>query len=144
MDPKEFLRLAEELSKRTDDEAAKRTSVGRSYFALHHLTAGFMVDSGLIFSKDKSKHHKVIRNLKNCGIADIEEVGSSLSDLCDERNTADYELNLNKYQKSHQARLIFKKAQKAYDKFIQYTGKTKNKKTLQKNLRDYKKKINEL
>ena len=77
MDASAFLNLAHELLNNTDNEAALRTSVSRSYYALHNHLVKFVNDVGCQLPKDASKHEKVYRWLYNCDVGAIRAIARS-------------------------------------------------------------------
>ena len=136
-----FLELAHSLSGQSNDEAALRTSVGRSYFALHNFFAQFILAEGFFLPKSGTKHDHVFQDLHNCNVIKIHQIAKSLDELHDERNDADYELELTKFQEPNHAVLLFLKAKKAYEDFQKLTSNRKKCKQIAKGIRNFRKKV---
>ncbi len=98
MRPREFLETAADLSSGVR-EADWRTSIGRSYYALflalrEVLLAG---DPRRLLSSGGGRrlgHEFLVRCLKNCSDADVNEIGDILFDLKIKRHDADYDLSV--------------------------------------------------
>jgi len=118
MDSKDFLDLAGNLIKDYHNEAAFRTSVSRSYYALHTYMSNFLSDENFELGKDERRHKKIYIYLHNCGIEEVEEAASDLDDLRNQRNRADYEMNINCQRRD--AEFVFCKASEAYEVFSRY------------------------
>jgi uncharacterized protein (UPF0332 family) len=120
MTPKAFLWLAAKLLKDTTNEtgeASLRTCVSRSYYALFNLMAQFVGESfPKVLSRSAGDHEKVYRYLYNCGVATVKSAASSLNELRDQRNDADYKLDLNQFD-GNCVTLAYKKAGIAIDSF---------------------------
>jgi len=144
MDPRAFLDLAKNLSKQSNDEAALRTSVSRSYFALHNFLSQFMEDNGFTLPATAKKHELVRQNLNNCGFDNIKLIAKHLDELRDERNDADYELKLDKFQNPNHTNLLFIKARTAYDDFQKFTGDSNNRRGVVKGISEYRKRIHSI
>jgi len=142
MDPRVFLELAEELSERTDSEAAQRTSVSRSYYALYLLLHKFLKSKGISLPDTAVAHERVYRYLHNCGLQEVRSVASHLNDLRDERNIADYQLEETEFRDARVASLLFNKAQKAYDSFQECISDEENAGHVVRGINAYRKKTN--
>ncbi len=99
---KDFLTFAKTIHSHKD-EAARRSSVSRAYFALfHHIKS--IVDSVVpprpIRKLGAEEHVKYVRYLKNSEIEDAIYVGEKLEELREERNEADYDLKITKFDKN--------------------------------------------
>jgi len=141
MDPRAFLVLAQGLSKKSSGEAALRTSVSRSYYALLNFFVQFMEHNGFRLPKAGQKHKIVYRCLFNCGIPRIPPIAKELDELLEARNEADYDLesgDLCHYQK--QACFSRIKAKDAYDNFANFVGDNSNRKRLVEEMKHYGKK----
>jgi uncharacterized protein (UPF0332 family) len=102
MEPRAFLELAERLLKDSKCEASLRTCVSRSYYAFFNMVIQFLRPNfPKDFPRSAEAHKKVFEYLSDCGIEDVEIVASALDDLRDERNDADYQLNLTKFVDKH-------------------------------------------
>jgi uncharacterized protein (UPF0332 family) len=135
MDPRDFLDVAQNLLKDYQGEAAFRTSVSRSYYALHNYMSNFIVAEKFDLGKDKSRHKKIYQYLHNCGIEDIKDVATVLDDLLDERNRADYEMNRPCNKPS--AELLFRKAELAYEIFKSHINNPTTKVHLKDGISNY-------
>lgn len=86
-----FLDIAKKLlPMRT--EAALRTAVVRSYYASFNCAAQLLLDLGFPMSQSAVDHEKAYYDLKNCGIAEMEELAKILYQLR-RRNEADYKMS---------------------------------------------------
>lgn len=141
MDPREFLDLARALYEDSPGEAAFRTSVGRSYYALHNLIVMFLEKNEMHMGRAGAKHKTAVLMLQEAGIPEISEVATELSDLLVERNMADYELKSTRFQSQKKVKLLHMKAEGAYSQFLLHTKSERGKKKLMQGIRDYKKKI---
>lgn len=99
---KDFLTFAKTIHNHKD-EAARRSAVSRAYYALfHHIKS--IVDS-VVPSRPKRKlgaeeHERYIKYLQYSELEDAIYVGDKLKDLREERNDADYDLKLTKFDKN--------------------------------------------
>ena len=90
MDPLEFLSVADNLCE-SREESERRTSVGRSYFALfNHLR--IKLDGITRIPTTPEAHQAVVYYLTRANNRNLSSVGQSLRDLRSSRNVADYEL----------------------------------------------------
>ena len=138
MDPKDFFVLANELSKRSSDEASLRTSVGRSYYALHHYVSNFYLDHSLSLPPDASRHKKICLELRNCDIETAEDVAITLDNLRTTRNEADYDLQDNSFSNQFTALLALKRAEEACQQFESITSSNKKRNQLAKKIEAYR------
>ncbi len=141
MDPKEFLVLAQELAKPSANEAALRTCVSRSYYALFNAMARFINDEVESLSKSANDHTKVYQYFNNCGQNEVEQIASDLNDLRVERNNADYKLDEDRFDHFN-ASLLFKKASMAFNSFISIAGSSKRCKSVVRGIQAHKKRTN--
>ena len=90
MDPLDFLAVANSL-RDSDQESERRTSVGRSYFALfNHLRAKLSDIRSIPGHADA--HRAVAHYLTSANHQNLRRVGQSLRNLRSSRNIADYDL----------------------------------------------------
>ena len=92
MDPLDFL----EVAKRYSDsklESERRTSIGRSYYALFNQVA-LRVSNFAPLPGDVDDHRAVTAYLLNARVPALLEVGRKLKDLRVTRNDADYRMQL--------------------------------------------------
>lgn len=100
MDPREFISLAIRLSN-SRRESDLRTAVSRAYYGAYHVACELLEGSGIVFSGKElhgaEVHRKVRFCLRESGSHDAAKVGEKLGSLRDERNQADYDLKLRKF-----------------------------------------------
>jgi uncharacterized protein (UPF0332 family) len=142
IEPKAFLDFAKTLLSDTSSEAALRSCVSRSYYALFNLMAQFIDKNIEKLSHMAEDHTTVYQYLNNCGIEDVEIIASNLHDLRDERNDSDYKLHLDKFNDQFTVSLLFKKASIAFDGFEKIIQRSKQRKHIAKGIQRYKKAIN--
>ena len=140
MDPRDFLELAQRLS-RNENEASLRTAVSRSYYALHNRMSNFLSCEGFQLDEDYKRHKQVYQWLHNCGIEDIESVASDLDDLRGERNRADYEMNATIADNINNVILLCQKANIAFDTFENCISSRKKRSKISKGINNYLRKI---
>jgi uncharacterized protein (UPF0332 family) len=92
MDSREFLPIAERY-RNSAIEAERRTSAGRSYYALFNAILATLSGKGVIFRSGPEVHHRLISYMAKAGFKSAASVGAVLKDLRNERNDADYGLN---------------------------------------------------
>ncbi len=139
MDPKDFLDLAQNLS-RTNNEASLRTCISRSYYALFNLMAQFINKEVEKLSHSAEDHEKVYRYFNNCGLPNVAIIASDLNDLRDGRNDSDYKLNLR--FDSNEATLMYFKARTAFNSFVSFAQNSSDCKNMVAGIKLYKTKIN--
>ena len=120
MDPLDFLRPARDLSK-SAQEAERRTSIGRSYFAVfNHVRIRLEPLKPLPETSDV--HNIVVRYLTFANNKELQSVGQTLKDLRTSRNEADYNMKATIIQ--DQSRLALSKAERAIEKSRDITEAT--------------------
>jgi uncharacterized protein (UPF0332 family) len=93
MDPRDFFKTAAYL-KDQKDEHDLRTSISRSYYAVHLHICQFISKTFLGGKKfTNSPHKKIIACLQYCDAPDIKKIGVKLSKLHTSRKAADYNMN---------------------------------------------------
>jgi hypothetical protein len=92
MDPREFNRLALELSRR-QEPASLRAAIGRSYYAAFNVAAEMLRRWNVPVARSAAGHGEIIRYLFNSGDAALAEVSVKLDILRKRRNVADYDLS---------------------------------------------------
>ena len=102
MEPREFFFIAKDLL-RTKKPAYCRTAINRSYYAAYNVAVGLLEKSGVEVSKSAAGHGEVNKYLSNCGLRDIEEAQTKLTNLAGQRIKADYRLNDNFAEKAKNA-----------------------------------------
>ena len=141
MDPKAFLDFAQSLIKGKNEEHF-RTSVSRSYYGLYNHIALSLESMGHPLPPDANGHKKAVHYLRNCNVKAVEDIASPLEDLRLERNSADYDMNLQDFDNS-KALFTFIKAEEAYNNFKTNTSNRRQKNKLSREIMLYKQKINE-
>jgi uncharacterized protein (UPF0332 family) len=91
MDARDFLTLAEDLS-RGSTEAEWRTAVSRAYYAAFHVARELLVQCGFLVPRADPAHSYLWLRLCNCGHLDVQRAGGELNTLRRARNEADYYL----------------------------------------------------
>jgi len=137
----DFLNFARSLHS-SADEAARRTSVSRSYYAIYHQMKEVLTSIGIYVSTAPSEHQRFVRYLKEGGkTVGIKEdggwCGETLDQLRTVRNDADYDLSDRKFN-DRTCKFNWDMADKIY-KLI-----NGNLNDYKKSFEDYAKKINEL
>ena len=139
-----FLDLANTLLQQKDCEASLRTSIGRSYFALHNSLATFFANNDLPLPKNFDKHAKILLWLQNCGVSEVLEISRHLGALRASRNNADYDMNTSKYNFPKLAELNYNRAIKAHDEFNKFADVEQNRVKLRDGILQYEAKLKAL
>ena len=105
MDPKDFLRVANDLAQ-SDEAAELRSAVSRAYYAAFHVARKLLIDMGFEISKGPGAHGDVYKYLGNAANSTVVHAGSNIGDLKGWRNQADYELDLAKHENSGEVQKI--------------------------------------
>ena len=100
MTGRDFLSFAKTLPN-SPDEAARRSSVSRAYYAIFHQVKDIFISANIRLNNDAQDHGKLMHYLGVCKAPDAKYIGEKLKDLRTERNDADYDLGKNKFEKSH-------------------------------------------
>lgn len=137
----DFLNFAKTLHN-SADEAARRSSVSRSYYAIYHQMKEILTSIGIHVGREPSEHQRLARYLKEGGktagvTGDAGRYGQILEDLREARNEADYDLSLTKFNPMT-CQWNWKLAETMYNAIDTNIVKYK------KSFTDYAKKINEL
>jgi hypothetical protein len=114
MDARDFFVIAERF-KASESEAERRTSIGRSYYALFNVLLGKLSDKGVMFAEGPDDHYKLISYLVKAGNKTAGLVGAALKDLRLDRNQADYEMKI--VIDARKSDLLYQKATKAMAQF---------------------------
>ena len=91
MDPLDFLAVANKLYS-SSEEAERRTSVGRSYFALFNHVRRKIEPLRPVPTSDEA-HRAVVYCLQHANDRDLSSIGQTLTNLRASRNGADYQLD---------------------------------------------------
>ena len=105
MDPKDFLRVANDLAQ-SNKAAELRSAVSRAYYAAFHVARKLLVDMGFEISKGSGAHGDVCKYLGNAGNPAVEHAGNNIGALKGWRNQADYELNSVEHENSSRVKKI--------------------------------------
>jgi len=93
MDPKDFFKTAAFLNEQKDEHYI-RTSISRSYYAVHLYISHFISNTFLGRKKFKNAPHmNVIHCLQRCDAKDIKSIGVMLLTLLQARTDADYKMS---------------------------------------------------
>jgi hypothetical protein len=114
MDPAAFLDIAQQWQV-SDSEAERRTSIGRSYYALFNILRQSLSSRGVTFRFRATDHGDLVDYLTRCGNQEAARIGGILNNLRVQRNDADYDMNLT--IDTNQSQLAYRSAQEAVDKF---------------------------
>jgi uncharacterized protein (UPF0332 family) len=88
-----YLKIAEELSKREDDEACLRTAISRAYYAVWCFSRD---KKGIIPKKFSSSQHQIVIEEYWISHNSIErQIGKLLAQLKKSREIADYETDIS-------------------------------------------------
>jgi hypothetical protein len=114
MNPVEFLDIAQSLQDSVS-EAERRTSVGRSYYALYNVLLEGLTSQGLHFGRSAENHRLLVYYFTQCRDRQASRIGAALRDLRSQRNIADYEMS--SMIDTAQSQQAYQQAQKAVDRF---------------------------
>jgi hypothetical protein len=112
MDPVEFLEVADRLQSSTA-EAERRTSIGRSYYALYNVLYDFLFKRAVILTASSENHSLVVYYFTKCGNPLADKLADSLKTLRWNRIDADYKMSNACVVRSSQ--FAFKKAKEGID-----------------------------
>ena len=92
MEPTDFFKTAE-LLKNENDECHLRSSISRSYYAIHLYIRQIISQTYLGGRKFPSQpHQNIIKCLQLCTSGDVKEIGEKLKILLQARTDADYHI----------------------------------------------------
>lgn len=89
-DWREFLRLADELGKRSD-EAAQRTALSRAYYFVYHLALKRARQNGFVALQGEGSHVQLWRNFSGSPDPECRKLGEIGARLKENRRKADYD-----------------------------------------------------
>jgi|SRR5579862_1502717 len=92
MTPIAYFQLAEWLLVNNKSPEGYRTAISRGYYAALHTAITLLSEMGVVLPRDANKHAKVPDLLEHTADARLCEAGAKLSNLCLDRNKADYHL----------------------------------------------------
>ena len=110
MNPLDFLEVADTL-KDSPQEAERRTAVSRAYYSVFHFIKNYLKEHRI--HVPYPEHDPLVRYIKNSGIEKADMLYQMLADLKEERNRADYRLDLSGEFNEFKCTLLYLKAQKA-------------------------------
>lgn len=116
MNPADFLRVADQFQA-SASEAERRTSIGRSYYAVYNVLFRFLSAQGVPFENGGGDHWRLVYYLTNCHHRQAGRIGAALRDLRNLRTDADYRMNL--VIDVHQSQLAYQQARSAVNRFNQ-------------------------
>lgn len=96
MDPRDFLKVANKLHA-SQEEGDLRTSISRAYYALFLSARDLLEAESLPITRSPQVHQDVPDYLRDSGDQTIEDVGDAIADLRHERNVADYDMHILKF-----------------------------------------------
>lgn len=140
MVPKEFIDLAHELAHNFKTEAAFRSAISRGYYGLYNLMSRFLVNNNIALPDTAKAHNLTYKYLHNCEVQDVRKLAKILDDLHDERNKADYHLELTHYKDPKVAIMSYLRANAAYNGFEKLISKSSNRKKIVKGVITHKNK----
>lgn len=114
MNPIEFLNLADRLHA-SADEAERRTSVSRSYYAAYHVLVQALSAEQVPFEKSGDDHGRLDYYLTESGDQQAQQMGGKLRGLRSDRRDADYKLR--RFIKVWDSRLAYGKAKEVIEGF---------------------------
>lgn len=114
VDPKKFLEVAEDLVKENPSKPARlRTATSRAYYAAYNFCRQILAEMGFRIHKSSGGHGQVVNFFASSKDEDLMSVSGHLGTLQTNRNTADYDLDVDRAEKLlnvqlhvRQARLI--------------------------------------
>ena len=140
MIPKDFIQLAHKLLQNFSSEAAFRSVISRSYYGLYNLMSGFLKNNNIPLPDTAKAQYLTFEYLHDCGDKNVQKLAKILDDLHDERNKADYHLELTQYSDPNLAQMAYLKANTAYNKFEELTRKSNDRKKVVKGVIAHKNK----
>lgn len=114
MNPVEFLDIADRFQASTS-EAERRTSIGRSYYALYNILLGSLSSQRVAFENGGRDHGRLVYYLTKCGHRQADKIGGALKLLRNLRTDADYHMNVA--IDARQSQLAYQRARTAVDRF---------------------------
>jgi hypothetical protein len=91
VDPRHFLRLAEQLTS-DPDPAACRTVINRSYYAAYYVGVEVLERWGFVIEETARAHGQVRQHFDRSGDPRLQRVARQLRDLYSDRERADYSM----------------------------------------------------
>lgn len=110
----EFLDIADQFQA-SPSEAKRRTSIGRSYYALYNVLFGFFSSQGVVFENGGGDHWRLVNYLTKCNDRQAFKIGGALRDLRTVRTDADYHMNIP--IEVAESQLAYRRARNAINRF---------------------------
>lgn len=139
MDPRNFLQTAKSLLK-DDTPANCRTVFSRSYYAAYNIGVELLESAGITIAKNATGHGQVNNYLGNCGIKEVEEIQSKLTNLASQRIRADYRLDKKPVEKIDNAKKALITSEMIIKTLESYDSNSGKKRILD-GIKDYDRKI---
>jgi uncharacterized protein (UPF0332 family) len=137
MEGKDFLELAKKLQN-SGNEAERRTSVSRAYYAIFNYVKKFLHSSNIKLPASAEAHEKARQYLLNSGLEEAEDLAEDFHNLRERRNDADYEIISPKFQHDkYNCGLVCAKAVQFFERFSKMDCNN-----LLKGIWEYKRKTN--
>ncbi|MDP2998942.1 MAG: hypothetical protein Q8N47_15750 [Bryobacterales bacterium] len=114
MDARDFLVIADHF-RASASEAERRTSVGRSYYALFNVVLGALSAKGVIFRQTPDDHHTLVSYLTKVKHRQAGSIAEALKGLRLDRNLADYDMRTAVSMKTSE--FLYQKAKGAIEQF---------------------------
>jgi len=140
MDGKEFIDAAKDLL-RLRYEAALRSAVSRTYYAMFNSAAQYLVESGFSVYQSHVGHGQVYQWFFNSGVELLIEFSRVLNDLRRRRNEADYNMKSDEFRDSTKCALQVAQAQLLIEN-LSDCRKEPLRSQIRNNIRAYESKIN--
>ncbi|MBI5789281.1 MAG: HEPN domain-containing protein [Candidatus Schekmanbacteria bacterium] len=115
MNPIDFIELADEL-KTSEKEAKRRTAISRCYYGAYNYLKQFFVESGIDISESADGHKQLVDYLSHSNVTKTQIIGEQIKNLRKERNSADYNMSIQSFDKN-KTQLLVVKAKNAIDNF---------------------------
>lgn len=96
MNPLDFLQVAIKF-KDSKEEAERRTSVSRAYFAVYNHVKAFFKSNQVRVSDGSGGHGEVVRYLNQARVTKDRDLGGRIESLRTDRNDADYKLEKERF-----------------------------------------------
>jgi hypothetical protein len=92
--PLDFLHIADRY-KNSSHEYERRTSIGRSYYAVYNFLSATLIAAGVTkLTQGPGDHTRIVSCLTQCSDGQAKLVGSLLKDLYEKRRYADYRMDM--------------------------------------------------
>ncbi|MBI3697248.1 MAG: hypothetical protein HY238_20735 [Acidobacteria bacterium] len=115
MNAADFLEVAKRLEGSVS-EAERRTSIGRSYYALYNVLVDFLSSHGVPFDRNAKDHGRLVRCLMDTKHREADAIGAALRDLRNRRNEADYQMS--RFVGPRESNHAYRLARTELDRFI--------------------------